>query len=227
VEVLGVEAHDDHESRPLLGEPDPKPALGLDDLGREHPDRVEGTVARRFATQEVVRPQVVKEQVDVLVLPAVEGNLLAGLLRDPDPARAPARPDDGEEGEDVGARGILIELLAQISVSASVVARRRCRERVLRVSVLVACHAPLSAALEGGLANPFPHEPGGWFRSVAHDPARGQLWAWGGDTYLLAIDPSAHTYGAYPAPGISGAAVAGDSLVIVGAPGVPHVAALP
>ena len=100
----------------MLGEPDPEAALGLDDLWREHPDRVEGPLPRRFATQEVVGPQVVQEQVDVLVLPAVEGNLLAGLLRDAHAAGAPARPGDIGEGEEIGAGDRRTDTLLQLSV---------------------------------------------------------------------------------------------------------------
>jgi len=81
--------------------------------------------------------------------------------------------------------------------------------------------------VERGIGDPLPHEPGGWFRGVTYDPLRGQLWAWGGDTHLHAIDPEAGTYRTYPAVGISRAAMAVDSLVIVGIPGLPQVAALP
>ena len=97
-----------------------------------------------------------------------------------------------------------------------------------RVGAWVAADGELrSVTVDGGVGDPLPHDPGGWFWGVAYDPARGLLWAWGGDTHLHAIDPEAGAYRTYPAVGILGAAVADGSLVIVGVPGLPQSARLP
>lgn len=84
-----------------------------------------------------------------------------------------------------------------------------------------------SVTVDGGLGDSLPHDPGAWFRGLAYDPERGQLWAWGGDTHLHAIDLDTGAYRTYPAVGILGAAVADGSLFTVGVPGLPQSARLP
>ncbi len=77
-----MEADDDHQRPALVREADPQVAFGVEDLRREHIDGVEGALAGGLTTVEVGGSEVIQEEVDIIIIPALCGALYAGLLGD-------------------------------------------------------------------------------------------------------------------------------------------------
>jgi hypothetical protein len=66
----------------LVREADPQVAFGVEDLRREHIDGVEGALAGGLTRVEVGGSEVIQEEVDIIIVPALRGPLLAGLVGD-------------------------------------------------------------------------------------------------------------------------------------------------